>query len=140
MAHMMNTDRIYRLLQQRLDRNVTGAPESPVFTQILQLLFTPEEADVARQLPTQFTPLDRLARRLAVEPATLDAMLTEMAHKGLVADVEHEGQRYFSLSPVVIGFFEFTFMRAPDGLPLAELAHLFDDYMFQSERSARAIF
>jgi ferredoxin len=36
--------------------------------------------------------------------------------------------------------FEFTFMRAPDGLPLAELARLFDEYMFQNEHPARAIF
>ena len=62
MAHTVNPDRTYHLLQQRLDRNVTGAPDSPVFTQILKLLFSTEEADIARQMPTQFTSLGRLAR------------------------------------------------------------------------------
>ena len=41
MAHLANPDRSYRLLQQRLDRNVTGAPDGPAFTQILKLLFAP---------------------------------------------------------------------------------------------------
>ena len=51
MAHTVNPDRTYHLLQQRLDRNVTGAPDSPVFTQILKLLFSTEEADIARLMP-----------------------------------------------------------------------------------------
>ena len=31
MGHVANADQQYLLLQQRLDRMVTGAPESPVF-------------------------------------------------------------------------------------------------------------
>jgi len=50
MAHLANPDRSYYLLQQRLDRNVTGAPDSPAFTQILKLLFSPEDAEIARQI------------------------------------------------------------------------------------------
>ena len=37
MGHFTNPDREYRLLQQRLDRNITGAPDSPVFMQILKM-------------------------------------------------------------------------------------------------------
>lgn len=62
MAHLANPDRSYRLLQQRLDRNVTGAPDSPAFAQILKLLFSPEDAEIARQLPTAFVSVSRLAR------------------------------------------------------------------------------
>ena len=50
MAHIVNPDREYHLLQQRLDRHVTGAPESPVLTKILRLLYSPEEARLARRL------------------------------------------------------------------------------------------
>ncbi len=137
MAHTVNPDRTYHLLQQRLDRNVTGAPDSPVFTQILKLLFSTEEADIARQMPTQFTSLGRLARKLEVDPAALDDRLTRMAQRGLVLDVERHGRRYFTLAPVVIGFFEFTFMRTRDNLPMAELARLFEEYFFQDDRFAR---
>ena len=40
--HLVNPEREYRQLQKRLDRNVSGAPASPVLTKILKLLFTPD--------------------------------------------------------------------------------------------------
>jgi hypothetical protein len=61
---MVESSHPYRRLQQRLDHNVTGAPDSPAFMQILRLLFSPSEAELARQLPTQFTPVRSLARKL----------------------------------------------------------------------------
>jgi ferredoxin len=140
MAHIANADRTYRLLQQRLDRNVTGAPDAPALTQILKLLYSPEEADIARQLPTNFASLGKLARILGVPADQLDDKLTTMAERGLVLDVERHGKRYFTLSPVVIGFFEYTFMRTRDNLPMAELARLFDEYLFHDDRFARAVF
>jgi NAD-dependent dihydropyrimidine dehydrogenase PreA subunit len=140
MGHLVDTDRPYRLLQQRLDRNVTGAPDSPAFNQILQLLYSPAEADIARQLPTNFTSLHRLARKLDLPADALEERLTAMAERGLVLDVERNGRRYFTLSPVVIGFFEYTFMRVRDDLPMAELAQLFDQYLFQDDRFARSVF
>ncbi len=140
MGHLANPDRTYHLLQQRLDRNLTGAPESPVFMQILRLLFSPEEADLARQVPTAFTPVSRLARRLDMDAAILDERLTAMAQRGLVLDVERGGRRYVTLSPVVIGFFEYTFMRTRDDLPMAELARLFEEYFTRDDRFARAVF
>ncbi len=140
MGHMVNPDRAYRLLQQRLDRNVTGAPSSPALLRILRLLYAPEEADIARRLPTNFTSLNKLARKLGMPADELGDKLTAMAERGLVLDVEREGKRYFTLSPVVIGFFEYTFMRARADLPMAELARLFDEYMFRDDRFARAVF
>lgn len=132
--------RPYRLLQQRLDRNVTGAPDSPTFLRILQLLFTPDEADLARRVPTTFISLRRLARRAHLDEARLGDMVTSMAERGLLFDVEHDGQRYVALPPVVIGFFEFTFMRTRDDYPMAELARLFDQYFFERETFADAVF
>src|SRR5512136_788888 len=140
MGHIVNPDREYRLLQQRLDRNVTGAPDSPHFMQILRLLFSPEEAAIARQIPTRFTTVGRLARKLGKEPAALDDWITEMALRGLVIDIGRGRRRYVSLAPVVIGFFEYTFMRADDKLPLKELARLFDAYMHGEERFALSVF
>ena len=58
----------------------------------------------------------------------------------MIVDLEHEGTRYFSLPPVVIGFYEFTFMRTRDDAPLAELAELFDRYMNEDDRFARSVF
>ena len=140
MGHMLTNPRAYSLLQQRLDRNVTGAPDSPVFMEILQLLFTPEEAELAAQIPTAFTSSSRLARKLRLPVDALDDKITSMAERGLVVDVEHRGKRYVSLAPVVIGFFEFTFMRTRENYPTRELAQLFEQYMFENESFAHAVF
>lgn len=140
MGHIAYPDREHHLLQQRLDRNVTGAPESPTFMKILRLLYSPEEAELARRLPSRPKSLDVLSRNLVIPQDKLGDKLTEMAQRGVVLDIEHHGQRYFALPPVVIGFFEFTFMRTRDDLPMAELATLFNEYMHKEDRFSRSVF
>ncbi len=140
MGHMVNTDRRYRLLQRQLDCAVTGAPDSPVLMRILRLLFSPEDAELAKKLPNRLTSLDTLSRKLGTAGDGLAERMSEMARRGLVLDLEHGGQRYFALAPVVIGFFEFTFMRTREDTPMAELARLFDEYMHGDDRFARSVF
>lgn len=95
---------------------------------------------MAARLPTRLLSLSALAKRLAMPTAALDEVMTAMAGRGLVLDLERDGERYFALSPVVIGFYEFVFMRSRDDLPQAELARLFDRYMYQDDALARAAF
>lgn len=140
MGHTVNHEREYRLLQQRLNCNVTGSPQSTTFTKILQLLFSPEEAEIARQIPSQPIPLDVISRRLNIPLDELSDKMTDMAQRGLVIDMERSGRRYVALPPVVIGFFEYTFMRTREDAPMKELAQLFDDYMTQDDRFARSVF
>jgi len=140
MGHAVNSDREHRLLRRQLDRTVTGAPDSPVLLKILEILFSREDARLARRFPFQLTPLDRLSERLGIAEDRLAEKMDSMARRGLVFDVEHQGRRYFALAPVVIGLFEFTFMRARDDLPVAELGRLFDEYFTRDERFPRAIF
>jgi ferredoxin len=140
MGHTVNTDKEYRLLQQRYDRMVTGAPESPVFMKILKLLFSPEEADMARKIPSRPTSLRKLAAKLGMEEEAARERLTAMAARGLVLDFEHKGRSYYMLPPVVIGFFEFVFMRARDDIPLKDLAKLFDQYMNVEGAFAHSVF
>jgi ferredoxin len=140
MGHIVNSEKEYRLLQQRLDHNITGAPYSPVFIEILKLLFTAEEADIARQIPLRPTPLKVLARKLNMPVEELHYKIIVMAEKGLVFDVEHKEECYVVLAPVVIGFFEFVFMRTRDEMPMKELSQLFEQYMFQDDRFAHSVF
>ncbi len=140
MGHKVNPHREHQLLRKRLDRMVTGAPDSPHLMAILALLFTPEEARLARVLPSRPMRLDRLARRTGMEADALDAKLTEMAQRGLILDFTLRKHRYFMLPPVVIGFFEFVFMRTRDELPMKELAQLFDAYMYEDNRFASVVF
>lgn len=141
MGHLVNPARTYSLLQKRLDQNVTGAPDSPAFQRILRILFSEEDAEIARQIPTRLTTSEVLSRRLGREESWLEQKLSDMSRRGLVFDIEHAGRHYFSLAPVVIGFFEFTFMRSGDDLPRKELAELFETYFFEGEGEfSRAVF
>ncbi len=63
-----------------------------------------------------------------------------MAQKGLVIDLEHNDEHYFVLAPVAIDFFEFTFMRTRNDMPMAELARLFDQYIEQDDKFAHSVF
>ena len=128
MGHMTGSEHAYRLLQKRLAEKVQGATESPTLMKILSILFSPEDAELARKLPHNLTSLDVLAKSLRVPQDELNAKLTDMAKRGLVVDIENNGQRYFTLPPVVLGFFEMTFMRVQPDMPMKELAGLFEEY------------
>lgn len=141
MGHTLSADpdAAYQSLQQRLDRMPTGAPDSPVFQRILRLLFTQEQAALASLIPTLCT-IEQLSRRTNQPVEVLGPVLDEMARKGLVVDLEHRGTRWITLAPVVIGFFEFTFMRVREDAPIEELAELFEEYLFRDGALAHAVF
>ena len=140
MGHtLVDPDLTYRRLQQRLDRLPTGAPDSEVFQRILRLLFTEEEAEIAARMPT-LCSLEVLSRRTGIPVDELDEKVTTMAGKGLVMDFRSRGTRQVMLAPVVIGFFEFTFMRVRDDVPMEELAHLFHHYMYDDGTFMRSVF
>lgn len=140
MGHTLaDPDQVYRRLQERLDRMPTGAPDSPAFQQILRLLFTEEEARIAARMPT-ICSVEVLSKRTGVPVADLDPKVTEMARKGLVMDLEHNGERRVMLAPVVIGFYEFTFMRVREDAANEELAALFDEYMYADRDFAESVF
>lgn len=142
MGHIVNAKagRAHRLLQERLDRMTTGAPESRSLLKILQILYSPDEAEFATLLPSSPATLGVLSKKLGIPAEELDLKLTAMARRGIVMDLEHGGKRYFMLPPVVIGFFEFTFMRARPDIPQRELARLFDEYMKEDDRFSRSVF
>ncbi len=140
MGHIVNGEREYRLLQQRLDQNITGAPYSPVLIRILKLLFSPAEATIARKIPLRPVAVTALASKTGLPVEDLQQKILIMAEKGLVFDFEYRGQAHVVLAPIVIGFFEFVYMRTRDDLPMQELAQLFEQYMFRDDRFARDVF
>jgi len=139
-GHTARSQREYRLLCKRLDDTISGAPDSPALSKILALLFSADDAALARRLPLRLVPLEEISARLAMAADDLLARLDDMARRGLVIDLEHDGRRWFALAPVMVGFFEFTFMRVRNEIPQAELARLFDEYMDLDDRFARSFF
>jgi len=130
----------YGRLQKRLDRFPIGAPPAPALYEILKNLYTEEEAEVGARMPIRFTDLSGIARRTGKSPGELRPILHRMADKGLVMDFEHGGKLSYVLSPTVLGFFEFAFMRVRDDLPQKEIARHMVAYAHDDPEFARAVF
>ena len=107
---VLESEILYRRLQQHLDRMPVGFPasESGVELEILRQLFTPEEATVALELSAFPEPAATIQKR--VEPRTslagLIGLLDQMAEKGLILRLPaKEGYRYSKLI-YAIGMYE----------------------------------
>jgi ferredoxin len=63
-----------------------------------------------------------------------------MADKGLVMDFVRNGKTSYMLSPTLLGFFEFTFMRVRDDIPQKEIARHMVAYAHDDPEYARSVF
>lgn len=129
MGHLgIAKEEVYRALAGRLHQNPVGAPFSETLMQILKIIYTEQEAKVGSRFPAWFTTLDKLLAATGLTEPELLGHLDNMAAKGLVMDFKRDRNTYYMLSPMVIGFMEYTFMRTDGPLPLKELAELFEKY------------
>ena len=105
-------------------------PYNENFKNLLMALFTEKEADLAVRMPYRPSTLERIAQISGMDQTGLETMLASMCEKGIVCDL-HDGKKYlYMLSPLAIGFFEFTMMRTGPNLESKKWAELFHAYMF----------
>jgi ferredoxin len=110
-------------------------PQDPAakraWREILETLFSPDDAALAARLPVIPTTVADLARRTGSDAGSLRARLEAMAGNGLVLDLHdaRSGETTYMLAPPVVGFFELSMMRLSDGLPKARLARAYEAYM-----------
>ena len=129
MGHLGQKEDILRALQERLDKNPIGAPPHEALFGVLEILFTEKEAYVGSRFPLLPSPFEVVEKAVApIKGDELRAILKSMSEKGLIIDHERDGKEYFALSMVMIGFFEFTFMRTSEALPMKKLAELMHEY------------
>lgn len=116
-------------LIDRLNKYPIGLPDTDKLRRILAILFSEEEAYVASRFPLTEATLPELVKATAWEPERLKNQLEAMAEKGLVMDATYGGKTYYLLMPGLIGFFELSFMKQRNDLPVAELAQLMHEYL-----------
>jgi electron transport complex protein RnfB len=106
----METDTLYRKLQQHLDRMPVGFPatESGVEIRILRQLFTPEEASLALQASAIPEPAATIHRRVkpAMTLAEVTTRLGQMADKGLILRIGARREPLYGKLIFAVGFFE----------------------------------
>lgn len=137
MGHAAGLGRAHQDLAKRLQRGSVAMvePRDPAakraWREILEMLFSPDDAALAARLPVVPTTLADLVRRTGTSEGDLRARLEAMAGKGLVLDLHdaRTGATTYMLAPPVVGFFELSMMRMNDGLPKERLARAYEAYM-----------
>ncbi len=148
MGHLGRLKQEYKDLLARLDRGTMTLPEPEDeraragLQEILEILFPPEDAALASRMPVRPTSLDRLAARLGLRAEDLAARLEPMCDRGIVLDLVHPktGKRTYMLAPPVVGFFEYSLMRAKDAIPKKRMAEALHAYTHGDPAFAREAF
>jgi Pyruvate/2-oxoacid:ferredoxin oxidoreductase delta subunit len=118
----------YERLREILHKNPIGAPPSRAFDEILRILFTPEEAEVAVGMTFVPQSVEQIAKFSGVSRDKVESVCESMAMKGIVFSRQKKGQMGYSLLPTMPGLFEFPFMTG-GGTPVHDrLARLWTDY------------
>ena len=139
MGHIISKD-IYRQLGQTLDNTPVRMPWTPAMRAMLESLYTPEEAELITRMPHRPSRIERVAKVSGFEESRLRRLLPDMCSKGIVCDI-HDGDGYrYMISPIVIGFFEFSMMRTRGDIDPAKWAELFQAYMFGDDAFLEANF
>ncbi|MGC4113870.1 MAG: 4Fe-4S dicluster domain-containing protein [Myxococcales bacterium] len=148
MGHLGRIKDEYRELANRMQHGTTRLVEGDTEKtekarqEILELLFTPEEAQLAARLPILPASLRRIAERVDVTPELLKPRLDALCDKGLVMDLvsPRTGKTKYMLAPPVIGFFEFSLMRRDASRPQKEIAEAVHAYSHGDAAFVREVF
>ena len=129
MGHHLDSKNSIVPLIDRLNKYPIGLADNDKLRQILAILFSEDEAFIASRFPLEEATLEELVRATGWTNERLKVKLDEMADKGLVMDMTYSGKTFYLLMPGLIGFFEFSFMKQRQDLPVAELAQLMYEYL-----------
>jgi electron transport complex protein RnfB len=126
------TNTIYRQLQERLDHFSMGFPatESGIEIEILQHLFTPEDAAMALALTHQLETPEAIAGRIGQPVSAIAAHLDDMAERGLIFRIKKEEGSRYGMIAFVHGVFEFQVKNLDP--ELVELVQRYFDEAFDT--------
>ena len=93
----MDNRETYRKLRDKLSMAPSGVPEGDRFLDILEILFTPEEARLALVIPFMPASLPDIAEASRIEKTRVEELLTDMASKGIVYAFKLKGEAMFLL-------------------------------------------
>jgi len=125
----MRNDSVYKELYRKLTVTPTGAPSGEKFIEILKILFTPEEAELAVVLPFMPTPLAEIAAGARMSESQTERKLSKMADKGLVYGFEARGTPMYLLFSVVWTIFKFPLMSNVSDVDYDRLRLLWKEYL-----------
>jgi len=128
MGHLAGKEEILRKLRERIHQNPIGLPEHTSIFEVLAILFTEKEAEVGAKFPFGAVTFNKIEETVGIKGNELDEVLKGMVKKGLIITTKKDGETKYLLSMGMTGFFEFTFMRTNESLPMKRLAELLHTY------------
>jgi len=130
----------YSRLVERLNRFPQGAPPSELLFKILKMLFSEKEAELVANLPIKPFTAEKASRAWKMNLASTQKALDELAHRGILVDIEQNGASVYTLPPPMAGFFEFSMMRLRKDINQQVLSELFFQYLNVEEDFIRELF
>ncbi len=118
---------VYETLQEKLNQHAMGAPKREEFLEILRILFTAEEAELAAHLPFAPQRVDEIAQALGRPEAEVLRLCEQMADKTLLYSYDMRGTKLYMLFPSAPGLFEFPIMKnavSPGSIPNVDFGRL----------------
>ena len=135
--HLKNT---YHSLAERINRFPQGAPPSELLYGILRMLFSEQEAELVSLLPIRPFDAKKAAAVWKMAEKKAAGILDGLAGRGILLDIEENGNRIYILPPPMAGFFEFSLMRLRADLDQKALSELYYQYINVEEDFIKALF
>lgn len=139
MAHV-TVKEAYKKLADRLNRFPQGAPPAELLYKILGLLFSEKEAEYVSLLPIKPFTARKASKTWKLNQVEAQKILDTLASRGILVDVDINGQSVYTLPPPMAGFFEFSMMRVRTDIDQKLLAELFYRYLNVEEDFIKTLF
>jgi len=119
----------YQNLSQRLNKFPLGAPATKSLYKVLEVLFSPKEAQLVAQLPIRPFQAQTAASIWKLPLSEARKILDTLASRAILVDIEFNGELSYALPPPMAGFFEFALMRTRDDIDQKLLSELLHQYL-----------
>lgn len=104
--------KVYRQLLEVMKKRGGGyaGMDIPEFYEMVEELFTPEEAEVNNAMPTGPSTAGDMAKRMGRDKSEIEDILEAMADKGLCWSINKDGARLYKSAKFLPGILEFVLM------------------------------
>lgn len=148
MGHTAFLSEEHKRVIQRLEAGQVALPEPDdpeaqrAWKEILEIVYSPEEADLAAKIPNRPSKLEVIISRTGFSEEELVPRLNGMADKGILLDIVNPRTQevHYTLAPPVVGFIEFSMMRLEDSIPKEKMAKALEVYWHNDPAFAKEIF
>ncbi len=119
----------YEKLMDRLDRYPQTATRSEILFRILKILLNETEAALLSLVPIKPFTAKKAARLWKKPQVETQRILDDLSDRGMLLDIDRDGESVYVLPPPMAGFFEFSLMRVRGDIDQKALSALFYQYL-----------